>query len=166
MRIPWKSFFAVSVFAFLAIAIASPALAAPSDKSSGEQEIQIRELLDNQMAAWNRGNLKDFMFGYWDSDSVEFIGAGGIVRGWKPVLQRYQAAYPDATAMGRLSFTNLEVHLVCPDSAYVIGEFQLWHADNDVRSGVFTLEMKKFFDGWKIVVDHSTSYPKAVPAAQ
>lgn len=162
----WKNLLACTVFVLLAVASAPPATAAPSDKSASEQEIQIRELLDNQIAAWNRGDLKGFMFGYWDSDTVEFIGAGGIVRGWKPVLQRYQAAYPDATAMGRLSFTNLEVHLVCPDSAYVIGEFQLWHANNDVRTGVFTLELKKFFDGWKIVVDHSTAYPKANPASQ
>lgn len=165
MRLPRHKTLAFSIFFVVSALAASPLGAAPSDKSANEQEIQIRALLDNQIAAWNRGDLKGFMFGYWDSDDVEFIGAGGIVKGWKPVLQRYRAAYPDATAMGRLSFTNLEVHLVCPDSAYVIGEFQLWRS-NDVRSGVFTLELKKLFDGWKIVVDHSTSYPKASPANQ
>jgi ketosteroid isomerase-like protein len=160
MQLRWYQALTVSLAVLMITAlVASPLSAAPPDKSASEQEVQIRDLLDNQIAAWNRGDLRAFMFGYWDSDKLEFIGAGGIVRGWKQVLQRYQSAYPDVASMGRLSFTNLEVNLVCPESAYVVGEYQLWRA-NDVRSGVFTLELKKSFDGWKIVVDHSTSYPK------
>lgn len=164
MQLRWFQALAMSfVVVMLAALFASPAYAAPPDKSATEQEVQIRDLLDNQIAAWNRGDLRGFMFGYWDSDKLEFIGAGGIVRGWKQVLERYQSAYPDIAAMGRLSFTNLEVNLVCPESAYVVGEFQLWRA-NDVRTGVFTLELKKFSGGWKIIVDHSTAYPKSTPA--
>jgi len=33
-------------------------------------EAAIRRLMNDQTAAWNRGNIDDFMKGYWESDSL------------------------------------------------------------------------------------------------
>jgi ketosteroid isomerase-like protein len=124
---------------------------------------EIRAVLDAQTAAWNRGDIDSFMSGYWKSDETEFIGSGGITRGWQSVLDRYRRSYPDAKAMGQLSFGNLEIHVTCPDAAYVIGEFHLIR-EKDSPSGVFTLNFKKFPEGWRIVADHTTAYPAPAPS--
>jgi|SRR5580700_3570237 ketosteroid isomerase-like protein len=121
-------------------------------------ESEIRSVLDMQTSAWNRGDIDTFMTGYWKSEETEFVGASGIARGWQAVLDRYRRKYPDAKAMGRLTFSNLEVHAVCPDSAFVIGEFQL-ERDKDRPTGIFTLNFRKFAEGWRIVADHTTGFP-------
>jgi len=126
-------------------------------------EGQIRSVLDMQTIAWNRGDIDTFMTGYWKSEETEFVGASGITRGWQAVLDRYRRNYPDGKAMGRLTFSNLEVHIVCPDSAFVIGEFQL-DREKDRPAGIFTLNFRKFAEGWRIVADHTTGFP-APPSA-
>jgi Domain of unknown function (DUF4440) len=126
-------------------------------------EGQLRSVLDMQTVAWNRGDIDTFMTGYWKSDQTEFVGASGITRGWQAVLDRYRRNYPDGKAMGRLTFSNLEVHVTCRDSAFVIGEFQL-DREKDRPAGIFTLNFRKFEEGWRIVADHTTGFPAPSPA--
>jgi ketosteroid isomerase-like protein len=127
-------------------------------------EAQIRAVLDMQSAAWNRGDIDTFMTGYWKSEETEFVGASGITRGWQAVLERYRLNYPDPKAMGRLTFSNLEVHIVCRDSAFVIGVFKL-EREKDQPTGVFTLNFRNFREGWRIVADHTTGYPASTSIA-
>jgi ketosteroid isomerase-like protein len=136
-------------------AVCRMAIASPADASD---DAQIRAVIEMQATAWNRGDIDAFMTGYWKSGETAFVGANGITRGWQAVLDRYRTRYPDRKAMGHLSFSNLEVHILCPDAAFAIGQFQLAR-ENDRPAGIFTLDFKKFADGWKIVVDHSTAFP-------
>jgi ketosteroid isomerase-like protein len=126
-------------------------------------EAAIRTLLVDQTAAWNRGDIDGFMAGYWKSDETEFVSAEGISRGWQALLERYKRSYPDRKAMGTLSFSNLEVRVECPGAAYAIGEYHL-QREKDNPSGIFTLNLRKFPDGWRVVVDHTTAFPTR-PAA-
>lgn len=121
-------------------------------------ESQIRSLLEAQTTAWNQGDVDGFMDGYWKSEETEFVGASGITRGWQAVLDRYRRNYPDRKAMGRLTFSNLEVHVVCAEAAFAIGQFQLAR-EKDRLAGVFTLNFRKFPEGWRIVADHTTAFP-------
>jgi ketosteroid isomerase-like protein len=118
-------------------------------------DAQIRALLDQQTAAWNRGDIEAFMAGYWKSEETEFVGANGVSRGWQALLDRYRKGYPDRKAMGQLSFSNLEIHVVCRDAAYAIGQFKL-DRENDRPTGFFTLNFRKLPEGWRIVADHTT----------
>jgi ketosteroid isomerase-like protein len=155
--------FAAAAVVIICLAIVSrSAIASPADSSD---ESQIRAVLEMQTAAWNRGDIDAFMTGYWKSEQTEFIGASGIVLGWQAVLDRYHRSYPDRAIMGTLSFSDLEVHLTCADAAYVVGKFHLVR-EADHPSGVFSLDFKKFPEGWRIVLDHTTAFPTAtvVPA--
>ena len=57
--------------------------------------------------------------------------------------------------MGRLEFANLRIEALCPDAAFVRGEFRLTMSDGKKPQGLFTLVLRKFPEGWKIVHDHS-----------
>ena len=153
----------VAVAATLCLAvISSPSIAAPANPSD---EAQIRAVLETQAAAWNRGDIDTFMTSYWKSEQTEFLGANGIAHGWQALLDRYHHAYPDRKSMGTLSFSDLEVHLTCADAAYAVGIFHLIR-EADQPSGVFSLDLRKFPEGWRIVLDHTTAFPAAavVPA--
>ncbi|MGH9710171.1 MAG: YybH family protein, partial [Candidatus Acidiferrales bacterium] len=116
-----------------------------------------------QVGAWNRGDIPGFMAGYWKSGDLEFVNAAGIFQGWQDVLKRYQHSYPDRAAMGHLTFSGLEIHVICPDVGYVVGRFRL-DREKDRPDGVFTLIFRKFAEGWKIINDHTTEFPAHSPA--
>src|ERR1700678_816957 len=119
--------------ALLVVLIAATFLAALTKfarAAESSDESQIRQLLQMQTDAWNRGDIDSFMTGYWKSDETAFVGANGITRGWQAVLDRYKRNYPDREAMGHLTFSELEVHLTCSDAAFAIGQFQLQRASD------------------------------------
>jgi len=147
----------------LTIVVFPGAIAWVDGMPTASAESQIRELLEAQTTAWNQGDVEGFMKGYWKSAETEFVGASGITRGWQAVLDRYRQNYPDRKAMGRLTFSNLEIHVVCAEAAFAIGQFQL-ERDNDHPAGVFTLNFRKFPEGWRIVADHTTAFPPASSA--
>jgi len=128
-----------------------------------DDEADIRAVMDTQVAAWNVGDVDTFMQSYWKSDETVFVGAKGLVRGYQAVLARYHRDYPDRKAMGRLTFSNLEIHMVCADAAFVIGQFHL-QRESDEPEGIFTLDFRKFPEGWRIVADHTTGFAASSPA--
>ena len=148
---------AISTLALLTFLCPSaPSAHPPRVDRPAHPEAAIRAVLDGQVAAWNRGDVDAFMEGYWKSESTEFVGANGIVRGWQAVLDRYRKAYPDRQAMGTLAFSDLEVNNLCPTAALVTGRFHL-QREKDQPSGVFTLVFRKFPEGWKIISDHTSA---------
>jgi hypothetical protein len=115
----------------------------------------IRNLLSNQETSWNAGNIDGFMKGYWQSDSLMFIGKSGITYGWKRTLENYKKHYPDTLAMGKLTFRLLEFKSLSPVYFFVVGK---WHLRRTVGNleGHFTLLFKKINNEWLIVADHSS----------
>ena len=118
-------------------------------------EVEIRALLNSQAAAWNRGDVQEFMATYWNSEETTFAGAKGVVSGWRAVFDRYRREYPDRKAMGTVAFSKVEVTWLAPDAALVLGHWQL-ERDKDRPGGVFTLVMRRFPEGWRIIHDHTT----------
>lgn len=53
-------------------------------KENDEQSIKL--VMQMQEEAWNSGNIEQFMQGYWQSDSLMFIGKNGIKYGWQTTL--------------------------------------------------------------------------------
>jgi ketosteroid isomerase-like protein len=95
------------------------------------------------------------MEGYWQSDSMLFTSGGNIQQGWRAARDKYKAAYSTREAMGALAFSAVECHLLSGESAWVFGHWRLERA-NDTPHGVFTLILRRFPEGWKIVHDHTS----------
>ena len=123
--------------------------------AQSKDEIAVRQLLNEQTMAWNRGNIEDFMKGYWKNDSLMFIGKSGITYGWNNTLINYKKGYPDTTAMGKLSFTIITAKQLSFQYFHVVGKWHLQRSIGDL-SGHFTLIFKKTDDGWVIITDHSS----------
>jgi ketosteroid isomerase-like protein len=118
----------------------------------------IVALLTAQQSNWNRGDIRAFMAGYWNSPELTFAGSKGFTRGWQPVMERYEKTYSDKAAMGTLEFSELEVRPLGPDAALVLGRWHLQRQAGDI-GGIFTLVFKKFPEGWRIIHDHTTQSP-------
>jgi ketosteroid isomerase-like protein len=118
----------------------------------------ILAILTAQQTAWNQGNIREFMDGYWNSPNLTFAGGKGFTRGWEPVLARYEKTYADKAAMGTLEFSELEIRPLGSEAALVLGKWHLQRQAGDI-GGIFTLVMQKFPEGWRIIHDHTTQSP-------
>jgi ketosteroid isomerase-like protein len=125
-----------------------------SCNNSSNERAAILEVMNLQEQAWSNGNIDTFMQGYWNSDSLMFVGKNGIQYGWKTTLENYKKSYPDKTAMGKLEFNVIKLE-VNGDAAYLLGKWSLIReADNP--NGYFTLYWKKMNGNWFITIDHTS----------
>lgn len=117
----------------------------------------ITRVLERSAAAWNHGDIDAFATSYKDSPDILFIGRT-IRHGYAQMLAAYKAAYPSQTAMGRLSFTHLEVQPLDARFATVTGHFHLQRSPKGGGNsdGFFLLVMENTPKGWKIVRDDTT----------
>ncbi len=123
--------------------------------SQTNDELTIRKVLDSQTEAWNKGDVKGFMQGYWKDDSLMFIGKNGIHWGWQTTLENYKKNYPDTAAMGKLSFDIILVKKLSAEYFYVVGKWMLSRSIGDL-SGHYNLLFKKINGQWLIIADHSS----------
>lgn len=125
--------------------------------SQSQDEAAVRAVLNAQMEAWNRGDLETYMaVGYWKSPELTFIGGANEIRGYDGALERYRKAYQaPGKEMGHLDFPEMRVVMLGPDAALATGKFHLKMKDGREPSGRFTVILKKFPEGWRIIHDHS-----------
>jgi uncharacterized protein (TIGR02246 family) len=138
------------------ILVAALVCAEPEQPPNSVAEIQ--SVLSAQQDAWNRGDIDGFMNGYARSASTVFVSEDEVRRGWEIVRDRYRAKYSDHAKMGTLSFSEIEVTMLSPDAAVVLGRWKLKRA-NDEPHGRFTLIFKRLPEGWRIVHDHTSAGP-------
>lgn len=148
---PMKYLIAINIAIILLVTACSEK---PTKVDWASEETAIRTVLQKQVKAWNEGSLKEFMDGYWQSDSLLFIGSK-ITNGWDSTLARYQKNYPTPEARGTLRFEILRVHFTAADACVITGKYFLTRI-NDAPSGVFTLLFRKKEGKWVIVYDHTS----------
>lgn len=123
------------------------------DPAAAEQAIVA--LLQTQEEAWNEGDLEAFMDGYVRGDELCFTSGGNVQRGWETTLERYRARYGSSpVTMGNLTFSEIEVHPIATDAAWVLGR---WHLEPSSAGGVFTLVLRQIDGAWRIVHDHTST---------
>ncbi len=138
----------ISLSLGIILAFASVARAASMDAA-------IRAVLDQQVAAWNRGDIDGFMNGYAHSRDTTFVSGDLVTRGWKTVRDRYARRYDSREKMGALTFSGLTIMQLSPDAALVLGSWNLKRR-GDRPQGKFTLLFRKLPAGWRIVLDHTS----------
>ncbi len=124
-----------------------------------QAEADIRAVLDAQTEAWNKGNLEEFMKGYWRSPKLTFYSAGNKRAGYDAVLERYRKTYQsDGKEMGNVTFSEVEVEFLGKKAAVVRGRWGLTMSDGKKLGGLYTLLLRQFKkEGWKIIHDHTSS---------
>jgi ketosteroid isomerase-like protein len=118
----------------------------------------ITGMLTRQAADWNRGDMEAFASGYKNSADILFIGTR-VEHGYAGMLEGYKRSFPNPAAMGKLSFTQLEVQPLDERFATATGHFHLQRtaAGGGDADGFFLLVLEKTSSGWKIVRDDTTS---------
>lgn len=143
--------------------VAGSCIATSEAATVGDDVAAIHQVLDRQQAAWNRGDVPDFMQGYKDAPDTTFVGTS-VRKGYRTILASYRKHYATKAQMGQLTFSAIDVRLL-PDThgeahyAIVTGRFHLdrsAHGEAARDDGVFSLFWEHTTAGWKIILDHTS----------
>ncbi len=138
-----------------------------AERRTSEVPAEIKQALDAQAAAWNRGDLEAFTAIY--AEDASFVSPSGTVRGRQAVLDRYRKRYPDRAAMGILTLEIQEVRILSGEEftffgdtvvgrvqgASVVARWTLSYEGKPPATGSTLLVLRPRGDGWEIVQDAS-----------
>ena len=114
----------------------------------------IKQIMNQQSQCWSNGDIDGFMKGYWESDSLRFLGSRGLTKGWKTTLNNYKKTYPNASAMGTLKFTFISFEPLDNHKMFVVGKWALYR-EKDTLNGYYSLLWAKINGEWKVIFDHT-----------
>ena len=168
MKYPWL--LALLFFNTILFVPFAPSGSSATEKEGSEGEViaQIRAVLSAQQESWNHGDIDGFMNGYARAETTVFVSGDEVTGGWQTVRDRYFKKYGDRAKMGTLAFSDLEIEQLGPDSAIVLGRWELKRANDPPPQGSgvagnphgrFTLIFRHTPDGWRIVHDHTSTAP-------
>jgi hypothetical protein len=123
---------------------------------ASKDEKEITDLLNRQTQSWNKGNLDEFMSGYWNNDSLMFVGKNGVTYGYTNTLNNYKKNYNSPEKMGKLFFEILKIKKLSVEYYWVLGKYFLKRTVGDA-GGQYTLLFRKINGKWMIIADHSSS---------
>lgn len=138
-----------------------------AERRKTEVPASVKQALDAQIAAWNRGDLDAFVSIY--SEDATFVSPEGIASGRAAVLARYKAKYPDRRSMGTLSLEIRETRVIAGQEysmhgdtllgrvqgASVAARWTLAFEGQPPLTGSTLLVLRPRGDGWEIVQDAS-----------
>ncbi|HAS19372.1 MAG TPA: DUF4440 domain-containing protein [Flavobacteriaceae bacterium] len=143
-----KTIVGIGIFLFSCLGFAQYAV-----KKS--DSLAIVNILFQQQADWNAGDIDAFMEGYLKSDQLVFSGASGPIYGWEATRDRYKRTYSDRERMGVLKFDVLHLLALSETVVQLQGKFYLQRTSGDLQ-GFFTLNWILLNKQWYIISDHTS----------
>ncbi len=121
---------------------------------SEKEEKEILKVVDNQVKAWNDGNVEGYMEGFWHSDSLRMVTRAGIQYGWDLTLKMYKDSFKGKEAMGTLRLRVVKLDFLNKDAVFVISK---WEVDQKEKMGGHLVQLWKKIKGkWVITTDYTT----------
>lgn len=142
---------------FFALAFLAALAAAPVAKAQSADEAEIRAVIARMEAAWNRGDFRGYMEGFWNP-GVVFVSRGRFQDGWQGTLDHYIRDYGGSPERrGELHFDIVSIEMLAPDAAMLISNYRLQRPENP-QVGINTRLMRKIDGRWVIAMNHVSSY--------
>jgi len=138
-----------------------------AERREREAEREVRSILAEQVAAWNRGDVEAFCSVY--ADDATFLSPSGVTRGRAEILARYRSRYADRAAMGTLALDPIEVQAIHGTEESVLGgrqpgavhgatiaaRWRIDRASGESLSGLTLIVLRRRSGAWIIVQDAS-----------
>ena len=118
-------------------------------------EPDIRAMLEESAAAWNRGDLDGHLAD--NADSITFMtGKGPIIGKQKTADALRRSFFRDGKPVQSLRFEQVTVRSLGAGHALVVGRFVLTGGGEPERSGWFSTVWERRPEGWRVIHDHSS----------
>ena len=155
-------FRALLVVAALTLSAAWLQPPAHAQATMSQDERDIRALVVNMEAAWNRGDFRGYMDAF-QNPGVVFVSGGRVQDGWQGTLDHYVRDYGGAPERrGTLHFYDISIEMLAPDAAMLVSHYRLERPEH-AQEGVNTRLMRRIDGRWVIALNHVSSYDPAAP---
>ncbi|MBA3258751.1 MAG: nuclear transport factor 2 family protein [Gemmatimonadales bacterium] len=139
--------------ALILLLAAVPAAAQTSGGRAAEGE--IRALLGESAAAWNRADLDGHLAD--NADSITFMTSKGPIVGKAGTADALRRGFfRDGKPVQSLRFEQVSVRPLGGAHALVVGRFVLSGGGQPDRSGWFSTVWERQPAGWRVIHDHSS----------
>jgi ketosteroid isomerase-like protein len=122
---------------------------------AGPADAEIRALLNESAAAWNRGDLAGHLAD--NADSIVFMTRNGPVVGKDKTAETLRRVFfRDGKPIQSLRFEQVTIKPLGEQHALVVGHFVLTGGGEPERSGWFSTVWEHQAEGWRVIHDHSS----------
>ena len=145
----------VSAIAVASLTASLTVLPARGQARPPSPEAEIRAMLDESAAAWNRGDLDGHLAD--NADSITFMtGKGPITGKDKTAAALRRSFFRDGKPVQSLRFEQVTIRTLGPRHALAVGRFILTGGGEEERSGWFSTVWEQRPEGWRVIHDHSS----------
>ena len=114
---------------------------------------QVTSEFQAAVAAWNVGNLNNFLGIY--ADDATFALADDYLQGRDSIREFYAPNFQPGAVQDQLSMERFDVQVLDPETVLVRGIYRNSRGAEVTRRGTTTLIMRNMGGTWRIVHDHT-----------
>jgi beta-aspartyl-peptidase (threonine type) len=122
--------------------------------------VEVTHVLAASATGWNRGDLGTFMDAYLDSPTTTYWGSQGLLRGYAEIRHHYAPRFAPGAERDSLRFDDIEARRLGTDYALATSRWVLFRGDSVTATGPFTLVLRRVAGKWRIIHDHSSTFPR------
>lgn len=116
----------------------------------------VKQALDEQVEAWNKGELEKAMSYYWESSDMLWISRNGTEQGWQEVLEMFQNDFTDRSKMGAYTYEPLHIEQIAPEAVYYVYRWKIDLQGKKLMGGISSQLWKKLNGRWVITAEHAS----------
>lgn len=111
-------------------------------------------------ADWNAGNLDAFMSTYAQDSSTMYLSGRTFEHGFAWIREHYAPAFAPGASRDSLRLEQFTARPLGTTYALVTARYVLYRNGVTTASGPFSLVLQEQTNGWKIILDHTSSDPR------
>lgn len=115
----------------------------------------IKANFERWSAAWNAGDLDEYLACYHQSDDTRWISGGQLVTGYEAIAAAYRERFVSSDGAGQLTLQDLSSEILTATDALIFGMWEL-QSGGEIYNGIFHAHLKYIAGEWLIVTDHAT----------
>jgi len=116
---------------------------------------QIYGLLMKMPDRWNAHDLDGYLSVFWNSPDLLTVIEGEQIKGWGDLNATYHRGYASPDEMGSFTPDRIQIQMVTADVAVAL-DWWTMRAKRGKAVGTTTVVLRKFQEGWRIVVSHTS----------
>ncbi|MBJ6117017.1 nuclear transport factor 2 family protein [Pontibacter sp. BT310] len=122
----------------------------------GDAVQEVKQALEGQIAAWNKGDLETAMGFYWNSPEMLWISKGGTEKGYQEVYDMFLQDFTDRSKMGVYSYEPLHIEQVSREAVFFVFRWKIELDGKRLMGGVSSQVWKKLNGRWVVTSEHAS----------
>ncbi|WP_299825150.1 nuclear transport factor 2 family protein [uncultured Pontibacter sp.] len=122
----------------------------------GDAVQEVKQALEGQIEAWNKGDLEKAMTFYWNSPEMLWISKSGTEKGYQEVYDMFLQDFTDRSKMGVYTYEPLHIEQVSKEAVYFVFRWKIELDGKRLMGGVSSQVWKKVNGRWVVTSEHAS----------